>query len=244
MFSALSKAPEEKRLEQEKFEEEASNHNTIGEDGVPSSSVPAYSPHNNGESLPRDSSHSNSISEEIEAEARAQDVEARDSESASAPPYSVFTKNEKRYIVFMVALAGFFSPLSANIYFPALPQLSSAMHVSTELINLTITSYMIFQGLSPAVFGDLSDAFGRRPAYVIAFTIYLAANIGLATQNSYAALLVLRCLQSTGSSVTIALGNGVVADIATSAERGGYMGLAVAGAMFGPAIGIPLDLKI
>lgn len=65
---------------------------------------------------------------------------------------------------------------------------------------------------------------GRRPAYAIGFVIYMGANIGLALQNSYVALFVLRCVQSSGSSATIALGNGVVADIATSAERGTWMG--------------------
>ena len=52
----------------------------------------------------------------------------------------------------------------------------------------------------------------------------LGANIGLALQNNYAALLVLRCLQSTGSSGTVALGNAVVADIASTGERGKFMG--------------------
>lgn len=55
----------------------------------------------------------------------------------------------------------------------------------------------------------------------------LGANVGLALQNNYAALLVLRCLQSTGSSGTVALGNGVVADIASSGERGKFMGASV-----------------
>jgi multidrug resistance protein len=96
---------------------------------------------------------------------------------------------------------------------------------------------MIFQGLAPTVFGNLADMAGRRPAYIIAFTIYLGANIGLALQNSYAALFILRCLQSTGSSGAIALGFGVVADISTSSERGSYMGIVGAGTMMGPALG-------
>lgn len=96
---------------------------------------------------------------------------------------------------------------------------------------------MVFQGLAPTVFGDLADMAGRRPAYIIAFTIYLGANIGLALQNSYAALFVLRCMQSTGSSGAIALGFGVVADISTSSERGSYMGMVGAGTMMGPALG-------
>ncbi|KAK8160253.1 major facilitator superfamily domain-containing protein [Phyllosticta citribraziliensis] len=143
----------------------------------------------------------------------------------------------KRYVVFMVAVAGFFSPLSGNIYFPALNTISRELHLSKELVNLTLTSYSIFQGLAPTVFGDLADMAGRRPAFITGFVIYIAACIGIALQHSYPALFILRCFQSTGSSSTIALGSGVVADIATSAERGTWMGWAQVGPMIGPAVG-------
>ncbi|KAF4632144.1 hypothetical protein G7Y89_g5980 [Cudoniella acicularis] len=156
---------------------------------------------------------------------------------STGPVYSAFDKWKKRYIAIMVTWAAFISPTSANIYFPALNSLQSHLNVSTKLINLTLTSYMIFQGLAPTVFGDLADMAGRRPAYILAFVIYLGANIGLALQNSYAALFILRCLQSTGSSGAIALGYGVVADISTSSERGKYMGMVGAGTMLGPALG-------
>lgn len=65
-----------------------------------------------------------------------------------------------------------------------------------------------------------SDKVGRRPAYIICFTIYIAANIGLSLQNSYAALMVLRCIQSAGSSGTVALSNGLVGDMITSCCSG------------------------
>ncbi|KAJ9656137.1 hypothetical protein H2198_005193 [Neophaeococcomyces mojaviensis] len=153
------------------------------------------------------------------------------------PPFSVFSKNQKRFIVFMASWAGFFSPVSSNIYFPALNALAEDLNVSDTLINLTLTSYMIFQGLAPAFIGSLADSMGRRPAYTICFIIYIVANIGLALQNSYAALFVLRCLQSTGSSATIAMASAVVADVATPAERGAYMGFTLGGSLLGPAIG-------
>lgn len=156
---------------------------------------------------------------------------------STGPPYSVFTTREKRFIILLTATAGFFSPLSANIYFPALNSLAADLHVSETLINLTLTSYMIFQGIAPTLVGDLADAAGRRPAYLIGFVIYIGACVGIALQNSFAALFILRCLQSAGSSGTVALGSGVVADISTSAERGTYMGWATAGILVGPAIG-------
>jgi multidrug resistance protein len=83
----------------------------------------------------------------------------------------------------------------------------------------------------------MSDEKGRRPSYLLCFVIYIGANIGLALQNNYAALFILRCLQSSGSSGTVALANAVVADLVTSAERGSYIGYVSIGALIGPALG-------
>ncbi|KAH7411043.1 major facilitator superfamily domain-containing protein [Cadophora sp. MPI-SDFR-AT-0126] len=171
-------------------------------------------------SLPHTSRTSSPLPEETQTTQHdAQDLEAL-APVRTGPVYSAFGKWKK----------------TIHSYH-ALNPLQEELNVSTTLINLTLTSYMIFQGLAPTIFGDLADMAGRRPAYIIAFIIYLGANIGLALQNSYAALFILRCLQSTGSSGAIALGFGVVADVSTSAERGKYIGLLGAGTMMGPAIG-------
>ena len=158
-------------------------------------------------------------------------------ESLSAPLHTVFTRRQRIFIAIMTSLAAVFSPLSGQIYFPAIPDIAHDYHTTTGRINLTITTYMILQGLAPTLIGTFGDTTGRRPAYILTFTIYFAANIGLAMQKSYAALLVLRCLQSAGSSGTIALGYGVISDVATPAERGKYLGPAAAGIMLAPAIG-------
>lgn len=96
---------------------------------------------------------------------------------------------------------------------------------------------MIAQGIAPAIMGDLADMVGRRPVYFVCFVVYIGACIGIALCQNYVSLLVLRCLQSCGSAATIALGSGVVADIATSAERGIYMGYVTSGPMVAPALG-------
>ncbi|KAI0480694.1 MFS general substrate transporter [Xylariaceae sp. FL0804] len=93
------------------------------------------------------------------------------------------------------------------------------------------------QGIAPSFIANFSDTYGRKPAYAICLVIYLAANIGLALQSSYAALLVLRMAQSAGSSATIALGAGTVADVATRAERGKFIAYAGLGVTLGPALG-------
>ena len=51
-----------------------------------------------------------------------------------------------------------YSPLTANIYFPAIPTLVNAFHKTTELINLTVTVYMIVQGICTLIIFVVSPA--------------------------------------------------------------------------------------
>ncbi|KAI1781535.1 MFS general substrate transporter [Hypoxylon cercidicola] len=166
------------------------------------------------------------------------DVEsAEQANQPPEPPYSVYTHREKASMILLVSFTAIISPLSGAIYLPVLPSLARDLNVSQSLINLTVTTYLILQGVAPSFIGNLSDVYGRRPAYMICCIVYLAANIGLAVQNSYAALLTLRCLQSCGSSATIALASAVASDLATRAERGKYLGYAAMGVTLGPALG-------
>ncbi|TFK77325.1 MFS general substrate transporter [Pluteus cervinus] len=154
-------------------------------------------------------------------------------------PFSIYTRNEKWMIVSLIAFAGLFSPLTANIYFPAIPTLVQEFHKSTELINLTVTMYIIFQGLAPMLWGTLSDQWGRRPIYMACLFVLAMSCVGLALvpTNAYWLLMLLRCFQAAGSASTIAIGAGVIGDISTRAERGGFYGLFTMGPLVGPAIG-------
>lgn len=78
-----------------------------------------------------------------------------------------------------------------------------------------IISRQIFQGVAPTIVGGISDRIGRRPAYFLSFTLFIAANVGLALQTNFVALLILSCVQSCGSSGTTALSSAVVSDVAT-----------------------------
>lgn len=133
----------------------------------------------------------------------------------------------------LCAVSGF----ASNIYFPAIPTIAHDLSVSTELINLTVTSYLVFQGLAPSFWGPISDVKGRRVAYACTFIVFLGACIGLAETKNFATLVVLRCLQSTGSASTIAIGSGVIGDITTRADRGSYMGFFQAGLLVPVAVG-------
>lgn len=85
---------------------------------------------------------------------------------------------------------------------------------------MTITVYMILQAVSPAFWGTLSDTYGRRIVLLATVFVYCGACIGLALTPNYASLLVFRMLQAFGSSSVIAIGAGIVGDLA---ERKKYL---------------------
>lgn len=93
------------------------------------------------------------------------------------PVHSVFPKRTRIFIIAMAAACGLVSPLSGNIYFPALNALSRDLKVSASLINVSLTTYMIIQGLAPSFMGNFSDTTGRRPAYLIGFTSVFSSMI-------------------------------------------------------------------
>lgn len=159
--------------------------------------------------------------------------------STSPAPFSIFTRKEKWLLVGMVGVAGLFSPLPANIYFPAIPTLSVVFGRPVEDINLTVTVYLAMQGCSPMLWGPLSDRYGRRPLFLLCLLILIASSLGLALcpSSAFWLLLLLRALQAGGCASTIALGSGVIGDIATGEERGGFFGMFNLGPMLAPCLG-------
>ena len=159
-------------------------------------------------------------------------------------PYSIYTRSEKWFIVTIISVAGLFrwstpmtsgperqsdpfcSPLTANIYFPAIPTVAAAFHKSIEAINLSVTVYMVFQGIckqdtssicggltllrriAPMFWGTLADRVGRRPIFLACLLVLCLSCICLALipTSAYWALMLLRCIQAAGSASTVALG--------------------------------------
>ncbi|KAL0953544.1 hypothetical protein HGRIS_004766 [Hohenbuehelia grisea] len=196
------------------------------------------------EQSPRDRGLENKASETLSAPTQTRistPVAEKDTPQSqiTAVPYSIYTPKEKWFIVGLSAFAGLFSGLTSNIYFPAIPVIANAFNKSTELINLTVTVYLVLQGISPMIWGTLSDRYGRRPVFLACLLVLAVSCVGLALvpTSAYWLLMLLRCLQAAGGASTIALGAGVIGDIATRAERGGFFGLYTVGPLIGPAIG-------
>ena len=142
----------------------------------------------------------------------------------------------KVMVVALASVSGFMSPFSSTIYVPALDEISKKLHISRADTLLSVTLYLVFQGLSPSFWGPLSDQLGRRPILLSTFTVLLGANLGLAFSNTFWLLLVLRMVQAFGSSSAMAIGAGLIGDIARRKERGRYMSYFQSGVLLGPCV--------
>jgi hypothetical protein len=59
------------------------------------------------------------------ASGESDDTAYRDLRALPEPPYHVFDRSKKKLLVYIISLAGLFSPLSSNIYFPALGEIAT-----------------------------------------------------------------------------------------------------------------------
>ncbi|KAI3391819.1 hypothetical protein diail_6781 [Diaporthe ilicicola] len=162
--------------------------------------------------------------------------------SSELEKYSTFSDFTKTYLTYLLGVVIVLSTLTATIYFPLIPLLSSDFSASVQAINLTVTVYAIVQGVSPPLIASVSDAYGRRPVLLGLIIVYSGACLGLSLgQRSYSVLIALRALQSLGGSATPAIAYGIVADVAVVSERGKMLGpmLSTCNAIsaLGPVIG-------
>ena len=196
-------------------------------------------------SLPGDNESMCSI--DVEQSSCTRTKSARLEPHYTSPPYSRFGRREKFLLVVQCAFTGFFSTIAAAIYYPVLTVIEDLFDISEEKVNITVVVYFIFQGISPTLMGGLADYLGRRPIVILSVLVYFSACVGLACSQSYAQIIALRCLQAAGISPVIAINSGIMGDVTTRAERGGYVGYVsgcqVVGSAFGALIGAGLSSR-
>jgi hypothetical protein len=79
-----------------------------------------------------------------------------DSENLSedaALRHTIFSRRQRIFIVTMTAVVAFFLPLSGQIYYPVIPDLVVYYYIDVDKINLSITIYIILQGITAIIIG-------------------------------------------------------------------------------------------
>lgn len=83
---------------------------------------------------------------EASSESSLQRMEAGLEKTQNVPPpilYTAFPRRRRNFIFLVVTAAGLFGPLSGGIYLPALNVLAEDFNVSANLINVTVSVFML-----------------------------------------------------------------------------------------------------
>ena len=119
-----------------------------------------------------------------------------------------------------LAFLNAFGPMSTDLYLPALPQLASYFNAPVEIVNLTLSGYILFYALSTLLWGPLSDKFGRRPILWIGLGLYIAASFFCIVAPTIYLFIIGRVLQAFGVGAAISISLAIVKDSFTGRTMG------------------------
>ncbi|MFF4299421.1 Bcr/CflA family multidrug efflux MFS transporter [Streptomyces vinaceus] len=109
-------------------------------------------------------------------------------------------------------------PLSMDMYLPALPQVTGALHSPAATIQLTLTACLAGMALGQLVIGPMSDKWGRRRPLLTGMVVYVLATAICALAPSAELLIGFRLLQGLAGSAAIVIARAVVRDLYDGVE--------------------------
>jgi EmrB/QacA subfamily drug resistance transporter len=123
-----------------------------------------------------------------------------------------------RAIIFGIMLAMFLSALEQTIVAPALPTIGRRL-ADVENLSWVVTAYLLSTTLATALFGKLSDIYGRRALMLVSVSVFVLGSVACALAPTLWALVAARALQGLGGGGILPLAQTVIADILSPRER-------------------------
>lgn len=103
-------------------------------------------------------------------------------------------------------------PLAIDMYLPALPTIAREFGTASSAVQASLAVYFAGMAIGQALYGPLSDRFGRKPMLYFGLAVFMAASIGCALADSVSALVAFRFLQALGGCAPIVVPRAVVRD--------------------------------
>lgn len=146
-----------------------------------------------------------------------------------------------RAIVIFCGLLMSISAFSVDITLPSFPAMAADLAAPFELVQWTITLYMVGAGFGQLLWGSLSDRFGRRVVLGAGLGLFLVGCLCAAFSPSITLLLASRLLQGAGAAAAIVCSRAILRDLHSGEELARSLALATAifavGPIFAPLIG-------
>lgn len=133
--------------------------------------------------------------------------------AAPATPGDLMTGAQRLRLVLVLGSLIAIGPLTIDMYLPALPAITSALHTTSTAVQLTLTGTLAGLGLGQLLIGPLSDAYGRRRPLIAGLVLHVVASTLCVVAPGIATLGALRVLQGLGVAASSVVAMAVVRDL-------------------------------
>ena len=141
------------------------------------------------------------------------------------------SQRQKLEILLAILLALFLFALDQTVVGTALPIISTDLN-GASLYTWAFTIYLLTSTISGPIYGKLSDLYGRRPIFIWAVGLFLAASVFAGLSQEMWQFILARGLQGLGGGAVFPIAFAIIADLYPPEERAKY------GALFGAVFGL------
>ena len=153
---------------------------------------------------------------------------------------SVGLRSERGPILLSVMLATGLVAIDSTILATAVPSVVEDLGGFSQFPWL-FSIYLLAQAVTVPLYGKFADLVGRKPMMMLGISIFLVASILCGFAWSMVSLIVFRALQGLGAGAVLPIGQTIIGDVYSVAERAkvtGYVaGVWAASSVIGPTLG-------
>jgi multidrug resistance protein len=177
---------------------------------------------------------------------------ARTQPASSTPIWITFAKHDpsnprqwpkwkKWYITCFVSFLNIITCLCAGGYSSGSEQISSAFRVSSEIVTVGLSMYILGFALGPLVLAPLSEYYGRSPVYIGSWFFLFIFQLPLALAPNIGTIIVCRFIAGCGGSAPLTNTGGTISDLWKRDESGMAMMVYGLSSTFGPPIALVIS---
>jgi len=141
-----------------------------------------------------------------------------------------------RRMLIILAFLSAFTPLSIDLYLPALPQMVEVFETTAARINLTLSLFFVSLSAGMLFFGPVSDKFGRKPVLFFGLILYTISSAFCAFSASVDTLIIARIFQAFGGGAATTIATAIAKDLYSGEERARMLATILAMVIIAPIV--------
>lgn len=122
------------------------------------------------------------------------------------------SRRERIRLIVVLGLLVAIGPLTIDMYLPSLPTITTGLHTTAAMVQLTLTGTLAGLALGQLFIGPLSDAVGRRLPLLAGIGVHIGASLLCVFAPNIAVLGTLRLFQGLGVAASSVVATAVVRD--------------------------------